>query len=69
MSKKPRPDRNRTIVTRGLDQVMGEQLIDIETNDPDKAVSECSEVVLHFTNGKEILIFVNDSGSLMIEGD
>lgn len=52
-----------------IDQVFGESLIDVEHNGSDVSASGSEEIILNFTNGKEILIFVHDEGYIVVEGD
>lgn len=52
-----------------LEEVLGEKLIDWEVNTAKDSVSDCDEIILHFTNGKEILIFVHPEDGLQAHGD
>lgn len=45
-------------------------LTDVEYNTPEDSASGCEEVILHFGNGGEILIYYNDEDdTIIIEGD
>ena len=57
------------LIPWNLKQVFGGELIDVEHNQEPESVSGSEEVILHFSNGKEILIYVNSEGDVMIEGD
>lgn len=54
-----------------VEQCKGKKLIDIEyIYEKDKTGSgACEEIILHFENGKELLIYVHDNGKIIIEGD
>ena len=57
------------IKTERLRQVSGQKLLDWDHNDKENSGSGAEEVVLIFTNGKEISIYIHDNGTLCIEGD
>lgn len=71
MTSKPveYPDKQTECVkTRNVGQCIGQTLTDIELPNGEVSGSK-REAVLHFSDGGEILIFVHDDGTLMIEGD
>ena len=53
----------------GLEEVQGCEFLDYEQNPPEYSASGTEEVILHFSNGKEILIYIRNDGTLFIEGD
>ncbi len=52
-----------------LDQIIGQTLIDFEQNTAEESASGSNEVILHFSGGGEILIFVHDEDGVRVEGD
>jgi hypothetical protein len=52
-----------------LDQIVGQTLIDFEQNTAKGSASGSDEVILHFSGGGEILIFVHDEEGVKVEGD
>jgi hypothetical protein len=52
-----------------LEEVIGKALVDWESLSPGESGSGAEELVLHFTDGKEISIFRHDDGTIMVEGD
>jgi len=52
-----------------LDILVGFELQDIEHNKPFFSGSGAEEIILHFKDGFELLIFVNDKGDLVLEVD
>ena len=52
-----------------LDQIIGQTLIGFEQNTADGSASGSNEVILHFSGGGEVLIFVHDEDGVKVEGD
>jgi len=61
----------QNLVTHNLGQVIGGELVCVEHNQPHvpKNASGAEEVLLHFHNGREILIFIHPDGEVRVEGD
>ena len=57
------------MIISGLDQVLGQEFIGFEQNEADQAASGCDEVILHFSGGSEILIYVHPEEGVKVEGD
>ena len=58
------------ISIQNLDCIVGLKLTEIEKNHiPEFSASGGPEVILHFENGKEIMIYVDNFGHLHVEGD
>jgi len=51
------------------EQVLGLRLLDIELPGEGNCSGDKLEVVLHFENGKELLIYRTDDGKVHVEGD
>lgn len=51
------------------EQVLGLRLLDIELPGEGNCSGDEFEVILHFENGKELLIYRNDDGEVNVEGD
>jgi hypothetical protein len=50
-----------------LAEVMGETLLDVEEAEEDQ--TDPASVILHFSNGKELEVWITDGGNLRLEGD
>lgn len=63
-------DSNAKVKLWQIEQTVGRELIEVEYQVGDQTVSGSDwEIILHFSGGKELLIYPHDDGSVVVEGD
>jgi hypothetical protein len=57
------------MIVSNLDIVLGQEFIGHEQNMADQSASGCDELILHFSGGSEILIYIHPEEGVKVEGD